>query len=462
MSFLKKLSIFLLLISVLFFSHPSSLFAQNGDTETLYLQDGVICKDFDIDYKKISQSTSPAELTPGADQVQGAVTKWVSRHLTGKIELKGQNFPDFSQMEETLSRSLKKLLPQKLKQTLPVDPPTELKNQAKHHVIGYDEDGNETVKEDPTPESKTTLPPWWPNLLKETKITCGLLGSCPAPKSMAIEIKQVNSAAPSPEISCPVGQERKNESMPKIDTVSNDFTLISFLEKIIEDISDLIRNWITTETTETVVLKGKTRENLPGGQTLNSQRPFEVFIPHSLVPTNKNGPLIAKANIIASGSGITGDANDITYQNLAATHREYCLGLCSQIPNGINVSSIDPLCPSCNAVDYPLELENVGGTNNGLPVPPQSCSADKPYEIIPSCTICGNILFCYGNNYRLCETDTRIPTPAMGARNQTWWYSPGDFPDNTIFYNGVSFPVPGGGVLVCDSNVFGCANERCR
>lgn len=93
---------------------------------------------------------------------------------------------------------------------------------------------------------------------------------------------------------------------------------------------------------------------------------------------------------------------------------------------------------------------------------PQSCSADKPYEIIPSCVVCGDVLFCYGNNYRLCSTDPRVPGPALGSRNESWYYGAGDFLDGAILYNGETFAVPTGGVYVCDSNVFGCANPACR
>jgi len=92
---------------------------------------------------------------------------------------------------------------------------------------------------------------------------------------------------------------------------------------------------------------------------------------------------------------------------------------------------------------------------------PQSCSADKEYEIIPSCVVCDNVLFCYGNNYCLCETDSKIPAPALGSRNGSWYYDSASFPDGIILYNGVTFSVPAGGVYVCDSNVYGCANPDC-
>jgi len=374
-SFLKKLSIILFLISVLFFSQPFSLFAQNGETEILYLQDSVICKDFDINYEKTSQSTSPAELTPETGQVQGI--QQAPKPFRGTIRLNSQNFPDLSQMEKTLSRSLKKLLPQKLKQTLPVEQPIELKNQAKHYIIGEGEEENE-IGERSIPENQTTLPPWWPNLLRGTKITCGLLGSCQAPKSMAVEIKQVNSVAPPPGISCSTGQNLKNKPIEVIAINSGEFSVISTWERAVK----IFFGWIgkiwskITKTEESAKFIAKTRENLPGGQTLNSQRPFKPFIPHALIPANRNGPLTAQANIVASGENIIGGSNDIAYQNLAATHREYCLGLCSQTPNNIDVSSIDPLCPSCNADDYPLTTADTGGLDD-IPLDMALCQRDS-------------------------------------------------------------------------------------
>ncbi|PIS38684.1 MAG: hypothetical protein COT34_02380 [Candidatus Nealsonbacteria bacterium CG08_land_8_20_14_0_20_43_11] len=104
--------------------------------------------------------------------------------------------------------------------------------------------------------------------------------------------------------------------------------------------------------------------------------------------------------------------------------------------------------------DVDISVSGLNGGSQSLPTPPQSCSGDMPYEIVPSCTICENILFCYGNNYRLCDTDPKFNT---GDR----WFSPSDFPGGTALYNGENFPVPSGGAYVCGSNVFGCANERC-
>lgn len=99
------------------------------------------------------------------------------------------------------------------------------------------------------------------------------------------------------------------------------------------------------------------------------------------------------------------------------------------------------------------------GTNTVV-TPPQYCSADKPYEIIPSCAYCGDTLFCYGNAYRLCQTDPRLPEACQPEGPGTWTCPPDRFPNGTILYNGVTFIVPNW-VFICDSNVYGCANPAC-
>jgi len=83
-------------------------------------------------------------------------------------------------------------------------------------------------------------------------------------------------------------------------------------------------------------------------------------------------------------------------------------------------------------------------------------------EIVPCGVVCGNVLFLYGNNYRLCETDPLFPSPAPGSRNGAWYYDRSTFPSGKVKYNGEEFTVPDGGVYLCDSNVFGCNNPACQ
>lgn len=93
--------------------------------------------------------------------------------------------------------------------------------------------------------------------------------------------------------------------------------------------------------------------------------------------------------------------------------------------------------------------------------PGHECSTDKPYERVPKCGQCGDVLFCDGNNYRdytkpICTTDPIFPTPAIGQNRSAWLGNPG-----SVTYNGKPYSVPIGGLYFCDSNVNGCANPLC-
>jgi len=97
---------------------------------------------------------------------------------------------------------------------------------------------------------------------------------------------------------------------------------------------------------------------------------------------------------------------------------------------------------------------------SGMPIPPQECSGDKPYEIIPSCTLCGGVLHCYGNEFRLCDTEQKIkelcdpPDAYPRDCQQSRWFAPDDFPSGSVLYNGIAFEVPLGGVSVTDTNTY--------
>lgn len=111
---------------------------------------------------------------------------------------------------------------------------------------------------------------------------------------------------------------------------------------------------------------------------------------------------------------------------------------------------------------------------SGLPVPPPECigAEYQPWEatpIAPSCTLCSNpdcpnCLYCYGNEYRVCDTEQKIKDLCSDAPDDDGlpprdcpghhWFSPGEFPLGTVLYNGVVFPVPSGGVVVLESNAY--------
>jgi len=126
------------------------------------------------------------------------------------------------------------------------------------------------------------------------------------------------------------------------------------------------------------------------------------------------------------------------------------------------------------------------------PQPDGACKGDCIQEITPACALykADNTLYCYGNNYRCCETDERIkalcdagpaglnevecldppPLDQQGScciylgqpgclsprQCSSQWFPASDFPEGTLLYNSQTYSVPSGGVYVCGSNVFAC------
>lgn len=87
----------------------------------------------------------------------------------------------------------------------------------------------------------------------------------------------------------------------------------------------------------------------------------------------------------------------------------------------------------------------------------KACSSDAPHERVPSCDVCGGVLFCSGNNYRLCTTDSTFPNPQLGINRATYVANP----PASVTFNGVDYSVPSGGLYYCDSNLYGCGNPAC-
>jgi len=355
------------------------------------------------------------------------------------LELVSQRLPDFSKLEAVINQLLSLNLPAKLKRTLKVSE-NPLETRAKHFV-------GQVPPANP-PQTKITFPSLWTRLLAKSRILCAIFGQPPVcePTSVKLEIAQPDpeqlANSLSPHTSC------ANGNIPAAEIDLNTQTLSSFFPP-----------------QTTAFFPNRTREFLVGGASFVKQSAlFDSQLPADF---NLNfSPLGGAAQFsLAPGLSASPGAEKINYQNLGLARARYCLYRCSEYSQKYleakgGISALDPLCPSCRPEDY----LTTGSSSQVIEYPPpnQACSADAPHEIIPSCAQCGDILFCWGNNYRLCETDPQIPAPALGSRNSHWWFSPSDFPTQTVLYNGSTFPVPSGGIYVCDANVFGCANERCR
>jgi len=108
------------------------------------------------------------------------------------------------------------------------------------------------------------------------------------------------------------------------------------------------------------------------------------------------------------------------------------------------------------------------------PQPYDRCTAvdysNPYYELIPGCVYgldsetMHYVLFCWGNNYRACDTDPHFPNPDRG-RKDSGWVGAGEFPNGAVLYNGYTYTPPSdypwSGVFWCDSNSFACDNQIC-
>ncbi len=132
------------------------------------------------------------------------------------------------------------------------------------------------------------------------------------------------------------------------------------------------------------------------------------------------------------------------------------------------------------------------GSNGDTIFPPDSCNGECPAEDTPSCQLCGELLVCFGNEYRCCETgpiprslcdgndSCTNPPPVYEQFGGTWedpsiccinrahegcvsprqcqdaWFPADSFPSGTVLFNSLTFEVPSGGVHFIGSNTINC------
>lgn len=300
-------------------------------------------------------------------EVSGAPeTNTSFKDISGELWLEKGKQPTFSLMEKRLNSTLPKLLPLSLKETLNIDR-TSLKTRGKHFVISQGEEEKE-LKEEEIPETQLTLPSWWTTLLGETKILCGLFGTCEPPKKLTIKVKQPDLE----KLSKSLNYERNAHcritepviaTQPAILHVKKRFgtKVLAFLKKIIE----IIEGKEVTTNVSTVTFEDKSRGYLVGGKTITTQSTFlNNFLPFNLVdPSIQEMPLAGEAKFeIKADAGnlqMTGEgAKKLNFQQQQQTRASYCLQICSLYPQNFDITTIDPLCPSCDAQDYVKEKKD--------------------------------------------------------------------------------------------------------
>jgi len=342
---------------------------ENQEPEIIPLKDGLVSTDFEIDYQKetIQRQPTPTPATASSSALGTSQTlEKREDFLRGNLKMSQKTIPDFSQMENIFSSALTKMLPQNLKKTLSINEKT-LEGATKHYIYGTkkgDQGSIEKVSGQKSPEETFRLDSWWTSLIGKSKVLCGVFGTCPPPKSLSLEIKTNEEYFP-PE---GIGDGRKalpakEKETKEINSNPSFEVKTSFLKKITETIEEIIKNffgWVKRTETNTTLIN-ETRGVVPGAENINQNSSFlDAFIPAKEAPGTKNGPLKIKTSFEAQTSDegtltLKEGSEHIKYHNLGAAQKRYCLSLCSQIPDTLNISEIDPLCPSCNPNDYSLE-----------------------------------------------------------------------------------------------------------
>ncbi len=337
--------------------------------ETILLKDSLASNNLTLSYKNTITITITLTPTPSplatAKVLGEEANETTNETRRGELYIteEGKNVPDFQSMEEILSFSLEKLLPENLRKELAIDNSQNIVGKTLQFIYGTGEDGKKISPEEgderEIPEDKTTFPSWWSQLIGESKIICGLFNTCDAPESMKIKIAAAEEYNPPEGLghrdSAPKVEEKKVEN----EVTKKEFTISSFFKKIITDIIDELKKiFVREETTETTGL-AETRAIVPGGENIRENTSFfKNFLPASAIPAYHNSPLKVSADYkISDDYTIIGgeEKEKLEYHNLGASQRNYCLSLCSQYPADFDISQIDPLCPSCNPDDYPLE-----------------------------------------------------------------------------------------------------------
>ncbi len=427
--------------------------------EIISLKDSFASNNLNLNYllyeeENYSPPAPSGALPSSVSKVQGQSIIKDKKFFSGELNIKedGKNLPNFQTMEETLSSSLKKLLPEDLKNELAIDSSEKIISKSKHFVYGLDEKGEKIFIEEEgetreVPEEKAFLPSWWSQLIGESKVLCGLFNTCVAPKSLKIKIAGNKEYDPPEGLGNRDSSAQVNEEKINNNVIKSNFTILSFFNKIINSISKFFEGigdfTIKKEETTTTAAIAETRAIIPGAENVKENASFfKIFLPDVIVPAFLDSPLKVKATYQVSPASeytLAGEQK-LEYQNLGATRRNYCLSLCSQYPAGFNISQIDPLCPSCRPDDYPLEgygdiplsqdfcqFQNGVGCHYYDPTASEGCGENQdpvceggkcnPYEFYTDDYVkkCGTIPW-YGScrDVNVCKLITFAKNPAGG------------------------------------------------
>jgi len=338
-----------------------------------------VCSDKEVTHTSTEESPfSPPSPSPANNnQVLGESdapdNSWFGGDFTGTVEIALSKISKFEPLQKSVSGALTKLLPQELSQNI-VLPETVTMNFY-HRILGQDEEGNFTSNSgyispcDSTPCGKVNIPPEnWGKLAGSTRGLYSFLYP-PDPSAPVSKFQFQIAPAENPcqdNVDVDICSSGKNKpeatNLPEIIPEKTGFTLNAFFKKVTE-IFEQITNEISslfTKTTTTKKIKVLSRSLLPGGgETAENAKFFNTFIPEEIIqeitPKNKTKSLAADYQYEIGLSPSESIETTTFYYELEKIKNSSCIGLCSQLPSGVNIKDINPVCPSCNPSDYKSE-----------------------------------------------------------------------------------------------------------
>ncbi|PIS14473.1 hypothetical protein COT64_02480 [Candidatus Shapirobacteria bacterium CG09_land_8_20_14_0_10_39_12] len=366
--------------------------------EIIYPQNSTFCtKEVNFKYQQDLPSSSAPIYSSEDEGITG-------EFFVDKVEL-----PDFSTMEQNMTKALKKLLPQELNEQMDIQNKI-LSSEAKHFVTGKTAEEKSTSS---TKKAKTkiTTDLWWSNLLGQTKILCGLFGTCTAPKSMVIQIEDATQSVKddADQIACTTIGSETGEKKEETITHEKEFQTTSFFKKLWDA--------LTGKNEESSDFFGTTRGQIAGGASFQSFSDFQrIFIPQEMMDEweIKTGASIDKTDFSLTVKGKEKTENaSVYYTEMEKEKFKRCITLCSIYPAGFDISAIDPMCTSCNPNDYKIDYIDVDKTNCH-PIGGEGCDYYSE-DTTPRCNgdpICESGK-CYHNMYRMNNdyTDRGCPLP---------------------------------------------------
>jgi len=392
---MKKLPLIFFTLSLLLFGFfkigSSSIFAQetaeeiiDEETELISpekgLESSVFCNDFNVYYSNKEENPYSSSSLPQNIESEGG------GYIDGTIEIEegSLSLPNFSLMESRLKSTMPKLMPEALNQKTDIDTKI-LKSQARHYLIADNgaclTGAEEEIKFKggiPIPKTGVEMPVWWTSIIGQTKIFCGIFGTCEPPEKLKIRIEQIDKPfeKDGKTISafnmldeekdkipvCPEKDDSVFSEKPIISTDQRDYICCSWIEKVINYLVEKINNLFqgTEVIAENSEMTSKTRGYIPYGKKVLEQSTFfSNFIPYDINSSIAKPPIKGEATyILTSNKGNLdfdeNEANKMNYQEESKVRARYCLQICSLYPpdSKFNVSTIDPICISCNPKDY--------------------------------------------------------------------------------------------------------------